>query len=227
MSEERQVKRWITVNGKHVPIYEDTDDWMDSAMKARYSRYINDRSFDKHLDSDEMTWVEALRAEQLEKQQSQKERQIEQNKQQADILNNRADNLKPWSKSEQRRTEETSKMIDKYLRINEDNGYEIYEQDSEEVYNLELPMSEYGLRDGLPVWIYKEWFKYAQSRDENYNRVTKGKKVTGTTSYGVSIDGDILDENVLGYKTYADAKHALDLYLDALKKAEQKRRGAR
>lgn len=223
MAEERKVKRWITVNGNHVPIYEDTKDWMSADMRARYSTFIDRPDLYDRLDSDERTWVEALRAERIEEQQSQKERQIEQAKAQADVLNNKEDKLKPWSKAEQKRTEEISKKIHQLYNAGESFA-EYYDTDGEDVYTQTLSKEEYGFRDGTEATITKEWFIYAQNWDENDRRVKKGKRVTDSTFYTVGIDGEILDENVLGYKTFADAKHALDLELDWFRQRERKSR---
>lgn len=131
----------------------------------------------------------------------------------------RSAGLKEWSAAEQKRTEETSKMVDRYLNAGGEWG-EYYDTKGEEVFSQELSNAEYGLKDGIEVTITKEYFVYNHNYDENDRRVKMGKKVTGSTYYTVGIDGEVLDENVGGYKTYADAKHALDLDLDWRKQRE-------
>lgn len=126
--------------------------------------------------------------------------------------------VKDWSEAEQKRTDETGKMVNKYLYAGGEYG-EYYEQDGEDVYTDEIG-EEYGAREGTEVVISKEWFIYNRNWDENDNRVKKGKKVPGTIYYTVSINGEVLDENVGGYKTLADAKHALELELDYIKQRE-------
>ena len=86
MADKKEPIYWITVNGAHVPIYEETAKWMPFEMRERYSRYIDDHSHDHQLDSDEKTWVEALRREKYQQQEDQKERQIAESKKQADKL---------------------------------------------------------------------------------------------------------------------------------------------
>ena len=124
--------------------------------------------------------------------------------------------LKPWSTAEKKRAEEISKIVADYI-----NDYpEYYETVAEEVYSKELG-PEYGVRDGVDATIYREQVVYSQNWDEHDNRVKKGARIPGTVYYGVGIYGEILDENVIGYKTFDDAKHALDLELARMKKAAQ------
>ena len=135
------------------------------------------------------------------------------------FVDQRSADLKEWSAAEQKRTDETSKMVDRYLNAGGEWG-EYYDTVGEEVFSQELSNAEYGLRDGIEATITKEYFIYNHNYDENDKRVKMGKKVTGSTYYTVGIDGEVLDENVGGYKTYADAKHALDLELDWRKQRE-------
>lgn len=120
---------------------------------------------------------------------------------------------RPWSAAEQKRAQEISDMLLSYLRKDD-----IYDTESEEVYSRELG-SDYGVREGTEVAIDKSHVVYAKSYDEDGNRVKRGAKVPGTVHYTVGIGGEILDENVIGYKTLEDAKHALFLELEAMKKA--------
>ena len=131
----------------------------------------------------------------------------------------RSADLKEWSAAEEKRTQETSRMVDGYWNAGGEWGT-FYDTDGEQVYSAEVG-EEYGMREGTELLITKEHFVYALNYDENDRRVKKGKKVTGSTFYTVSIDGQTLDENVAGYKTLADAKHALNLELDWLKQREQ------
>lgn len=131
----------------------------------------------------------------------------------------RSTDLKEWSKAEQKRTEETSRMVNDYLWAGGEWS-EYYDTEGEQVFSQELSAAEYGYRDGIEATITKEHFVYKQNWDENDNRVKRGKTVTGSTFYTVGIDGEVLDENVAGYKTLADAKHALALELDYVKQRE-------
>ena len=49
----------------------------------------------------------------------------------------------------------------------------------------------------------------------------RGKAVTGSTFYSVGEDGDSIDDSVLGYKTLADARHAVELYMDREKQFDE------
>lgn len=130
----------------------------------------------------------------------------------------RSNNIKAWSAAEEKRTQETSQMVIRYEYAGGE-WREYYDTDGEEVFTDEIG-KEYGVREGTEIVIYKEWFTYNKNWDENDRRVKKGKRVTGSTFYSVAIYGDILDDNVAGYKTLADAKHALELELDFMKQRE-------
>lgn len=123
--------------------------------------------------------------------------------------------LKPWSSAEQRRAEKISSEVYDYL-INPD----FYDTVSEEVYNKEIG-EEYGVREGTEATIDRVQVIHSSSYDQNDNRVKKGKPIPGTVHYVAAIYGEILDENLIGYKTFDDAKHALDLELDRMKKQAQ------
>lgn len=125
-----------------------------------------------------------------------------------DVLKN-----KPWTAAEDARTKEVSEMINS--KLNEGGWCEYYDQDSEdsdvEVIEFSIP----GRRDS-EITITKSWLTYVHSWDENENRVKRGGKVPGTVYYSVGDDGDIIDENYLGYKTLADARHAAALYMKSI-----------
>lgn len=215
MSDERKVKRWITVNGRHIPLYEDTKDWMSADMKARYSSYIDRPDLYNKLDSDEKTWVEALRAERLEQADKQKEQQIQRNKEVADELNKREKELKPWSKSEEKRTEAMSKFISSKLRAGSEWG-EFYEENELETlddytYVIRVP----GFKDN-EVTLTKMNLIYAQNWDENDNRVKRGKAVTGSTYYTVQDSDGAIMEDKFAYKTKEDAIHSMKLHIKEL-----------
>ena len=61
--------------------------------------------------------------------------------------------------------------------------------------------------------IHKDWVVNAGHFNENGRRVAKGKKIPNTTYYSVSDDGMIIEENVIGYATLSDARHAAMIYL--------------
>ena len=122
--------------------------------------------------------------------------------------------LKPWSSIEQKRAEQVSEKIYPYLNS------EFYDTTYREMYSTEIG-EDYGVREGTECVVFREQVIYAQNWDESDNRVKKGASVPGTVYYTVSINGEILDENIIGYKTYEDAKHALDLELARMKKAAQ------
>jgi len=214
---ERKIKRWVTVNGTHVPIYEDeSGEWMDFATRQRYSRYIDDHSFDDKLDSDEKTWVAALRAERDEAEQKKKEAQIQANAVEAKRLNERdkEEVLKPWSKAEDQRSKEVSKYVyDKVFKTG-DSPQEFYEENVvEELYKE--PLKFEGYRDD-EISISKMNLVYTQNWDENDMRVKQGKAVAGSTYYVVQTDDGAIDENNFAYKTKADAEHAMKIYIKEL-----------
>ena len=120
--------------------------------------------------------------------------------------------LKPWSTAEQKRAEEVSSRVYEYL-----SKPEFYDTTYDTVYETEIG-SDYGVREGTEAKIYREQVVYAQNWDENDSRVKKGKAIPRTVHYTVGINGEILDENLVGYMTYDDAKHALDLELARMKK---------
>lgn len=122
--------------------------------------------------------------------------------------------LKPWSAAEQLRAEKISAKVYPYLIS------DYYDTTLSTVYEDEIG-AEYGVREGTEVEILREQVVYAQNWDENDNRVKKGATIPGTVHYTVGINGEVLNENLIGYMTYNDAKHALDLELDRMKKAAQ------
>lgn len=120
--------------------------------------------------------------------------------------------VSPWTSAEQKRTIDASDMVWFYYR---ERDY--YKQESEVIYREELG-DEYSHYSGKEVTISKCWFVYSESWDEEHNRVPRGKRVPTTIYYSVAIDGDLLDENVLGYKTKTDAMHALKIELQYMRK---------
>lgn len=215
--EEREPLYWITVNGAHVPIYEHTSKWMPMDMRERYSRYIDDHSFDYALDSDEKTWVEILRHERDEERRKlpqdidKKEAQIKANQAEANRLNQRDkdDELKPWSKTEEKRSQEMSKWVNDKLRTG--SFGEFYEETFvEDVATKKLPASKRFKEDTLT--LSKMNITYVQNWDENDRRVKQGKPVTGSTYYVVQTDDGSIDESCFAYKTKTDALHAMELY---------------
>lgn len=211
MAEKREPIAWITVNGAHVPIYDSS--WMSFEQRNHYSRFIDDHSYDDRLDSDEKTWVAALRKEkELKEAEDKKNSQIETNKREADRLNNRdkKEEVKPWTKAEQKRSEEMSKYVNDKLRAGGEFG-EFYEETAvEEIASRTLPANKNYKEEELTVT--KMVVTYAQNWDENDNRVKKGKAVTGSTYYVVQDDNGSIDESCFAYKTKADALHAMELY---------------
>lgn len=127
--------------------------------------------------------------------------------------------VKPWSVSEANRAEKISSIVVDYLNRGPEWGY-YYDVDGQEVYSV--PLGDYGYREDKEANISRMYVVYAQNYDENDRRVKKGSQVPGTVHYSVGLDGEILDENVIGYKTFEDAKHALEIELDRLKKENQK-----
>lgn len=116
--------------------------------------------------------------------------------------------VKPLSPAEEKRTQDMHEKLRDWLFAGDDGEFmEYYDYgDSKEVYKGDVA--------GEEVIIYKTHLVYADNRDENGKRVKEGKAVTGSTHYTVSVNGNDLDENIYGYKTFDDAKHALDLYAD-------------
>ena len=212
---KREPIAWITVNGAHVPIYDTS--WMSPEQRNHYSKYVNDRSHDDQLDSDEKTWVEALRRE---NDQDKKDQQIANNKKQADQLNAEEQRIKPWSKGEEKRSKEMSKFVMDHLRAGDEFG-EFYEENAVEEYDpilLRYP----GFEDD-EVSISKMNLVYAQNYDENEMRVKKGKAIPGSTYYVVQTEDGAIDETNFAYKTKADAEHAMQLYIQQLNKWRNKK----
>jgi len=207
----REPIAWITVNGAHVPIYDSS--WMSSEQREHYSRFIDDHRWDDRLDSDEKTWVAALRKEkELKEAEDRKNAQIEANQQEAKRLNaqDKKEEVKPWTKTEQKRSEEMSKYVNDKLHVGEEFG-EFYEETPvEEIASRILPATKNYKQD--EVTITKMNITYVQNWDENDRRVKKGKVVTGSTYYVVQDDNGSIDESCFAYKTKADAIHAMELY---------------
>lgn len=150
---------------------------IDPEVREQYSKYIDDRSHDDHLDSDEKVWVDELRKENAP--------------------------IKPWSEAERKRSKELTQFLHSKLNCT-DEWQEFYEED--------VIDSVPGYDSGL-VSIYKCRLIYAQNWDENDNRVKQGKTVPGTTYYTVETEDGPVDEECWAYKTLADAKHAMELYV--------------
>lgn len=220
MSGKKEPKRWVTVAGKHFPIYEDengneifgvgqekapevkTSDLPDEVRRT-YSRFIDDHSHDNQLDSDEKAWVEALRKEKYgDKTAPPKEEKV-----------------KPWSKAEEKRSVEMSKFINSKLRVSQEFG-EFYEENPVEEYEA-TPLRFPGYKDDA-ISVTKMNLIYAQNWDENDNRVKQGKAVTGSTYYVVQTDDGSIDETNFAYKTKADAQHAMQLYIEELTRFRNK-----
>ena len=117
---------------------------------------------------------------------------------------------KPWTAAEEARTKEISDMINQ--KLNEGGWCEYYDQDGED-YDVETIEFAVPGRKDTEISISKSWLTYVHSWDENERSVKRGGKVPGTTYYSVGDDGEIIDENYLGYKTLADARHAAALYM--------------
>lgn len=216
MAEKREPKAWITVNGKHVPIFD--ENWIAPEVRTRYSRFINDKSYDKHLDSDELTWVETMRKEEELK----KNQQIQQNEQEAQHKNEeeKQEKLKPWSEAEARRSKEMSKYVNDKLRAGDGGFGEYYEENHlEDLASYTFKRDVANVED--TVTVSKMNMIYAQNWDENDRRVKQGKAVTGSTYYVVqNMDGSI-DETHFAYKKKEDAIHAMKLWI---KEEEQRRK---
>lgn len=185
---DRKVKKWVTINGNHIPIYEDALDStdLDEGVRERYSKFVDDTSHDEQLDSDEKAWVEALRKEKYGKE------------------------IKPWSEAEQKRSSEMSRyVVDKVYRTGDDE--EFYEENFvEDIDSVVIKAPGYKDEE---VTLSKMNLVYAQNYDEEDRRVKKGKAVTGSTYYVVQTDDGAIDENCFAYKTKADAVHAMELYV--------------
>lgn len=124
----------------------------------------------------------------------------------------RSEDIKEWSKAEEKRTKEISDYIYEKQNVG-DEWQEYYEVNGIEDIETFTYFDEWrGVEH--EVTITKNNLTYARSWDENDNSVKKGKAVTGSIFYTVDEDGDYIDENVIGYKTLADARHAARLYMD-------------
>lgn len=109
----------------------------------------------------------------------------------------------PWSAEEEARTQECSKRI---YDMREDLGWDDTDEDGDavEVYTFDLPN-----RKETEVTISK---CYLQKVGHRYNGETY-TRIPYTTFYTVDDYGMIIDENVVGYATLADARHAAMLYI--------------
>ena len=118
---------------------------------------------------------------------------------------------KPFSAAEQKRTDAINDKLKNYLFIDGEYG-EVYEEegiDEVEKYEVYNPWKK---RD-TELTIYKNHLVYATNYDENDRRVKQGKAIPGTIYYDVAEDGDVIDENLIGYATLDDARHAAMIYM--------------
>lgn len=128
--------------------------------------------------------------------------------------------VKDWSESERRRTEEINRKIIE-LKNAGDCFEEFYEESEAEIVGT-FEFNGCGVYKDCEINIYKQHLVYARNRDENGMKVTKGKRVPGTTFYDAAADGDIIDEECIGYKTYKDAEHAVQLYISNMNECIRK-----
>lgn len=128
--------------------------------------------------------------------------------------------IKPWSASEEKRSRAISDKINSMLFAG-DEFEEFYETDGDDnpvaTFNLSIPG-----RADTEISIYREYLVYAQNWDENDIRVKQGKRVPGTTYFSVADNGDVIDENFVGYATKEDAIHAAEIYMDELRRRFEK-----
>lgn len=123
----------------------------------------------------------------------------------------RSEDIKEWSKAEEKRTRETSDYIDKMHKAG--GGWdEFYEENG--VGNVESFKFADARGKEHEITITKMNFTYVSNWDENDRRVKAGKAVTGSTFYTVDDNEEYISDNDLGYKTLADARHAAQLYAD-------------
>lgn len=109
----------------------------------------------------------------------------------------------PWSADEEARTQECSKRI---YDMREDLGWDDTEEDGDavEVYTFDIPS-----RKQTDVTISKSYLEKV-SYDRNGEKYTR---IPNTTFYTVDDYGMIIDENVIGYATLPDARHAAMIYI--------------
>ena len=98
-----------------------------------------------------------------------------------------------------------------WKKINIGGYCEYYDETCESMEKFIIPGSK-DQRERELV-IDKNWVVNAGQFNENGRRVAKGKKIPNTTYYVVADDGMVIDENVLGYGTLKDARHAAMIYL--------------
>lgn len=167
-------------------------------VRKEYSKYVDDTSHDANLDSDELTWVQSLRKEK-------------------ESYNKKL--LKPWSPSEEKRSKEMTKFISDRLNAG-DEFCEFYEENVLQEYPV-VKLSFPGYKDD-ECSITKMNLIYTKNWDENDNCVKKGKAVPGTVYYMVQTDDGAIDETTWAYKTYSDAEHAMNLFIQDLRKFREK-----
>ena len=110
--------------------------------------------------------------------------------------------IKEFSKAEIQRTKEISDFVYDYLNCT-GNWAEKYDEDV--------------IEDDILTYTFPEnsHFKQTTLSISKCHRVTVpgGKHVAGSTYYTIGDDGDIIDENYIGYKTRKDAMHAALIYI--------------
>ena len=158
---------------------------IDPEVRKQYSKYIDDRSHDDQLDSDEKVWVEELRKENA--------------------------SIKPWSAAERKRSKELTQFLHSKLYCT-DEWQEFYK---EQVVIPDIETAEIAKPNQKPerITISKCRLLYVQNWDENDNRVRKGSGVPDSTFYIVETEDGPVDEDCWAYKTLGDARHAMNLYI--------------
>ncbi len=118
--------------------------------------------------------------------------------------------VKEWSKTEHKRSKEISDFIYNHLYS---SGEYCKEYDEE------------AIEDDVKTYTFpaNDHFKQTTISISRCHLVTvpEGKHVTASNYYSIGDDGDVIDENYIGYKTFKDAEHAAQIYIsDKLKQIE-------
>lgn len=118
--------------------------------------------------------------------------------------------VKEWSKAEHKRTKEISDFIYDHLYSGGEYCKEYDEEATEDdVKTYTFPVNNH--------------FKQTTVSISKCHLITvpENKHVAGSNYYSVADDGDVIDENYIGYKTFKDAEHAAQIYIsDRLKQVE-------
>ena len=120
--------------------------------------------------------------------------------------------IKEWSRIDQHNNKKAADWLEEKLFAGGDYNA-IYEQKNmAEVEKFTIPASLD--KPESIVTVSKVQLVYTSNRDENGNKVTKGKAAPNTIHYAVDADLDYITDDAAAFPTLKDAVHAAKLYVD-------------